>query len=60
MNVLYVLGGIAFIAFGMWDGYKEIKIFAKGKDDKFGSDIKILGADIMFIIIGVCLIAHYL
>jgi len=60
MNVLYILGGIACLIFGIWDVTKEIKVFAKGKQDKYGADIKILGADIMFIIIGIYLIVHYI
>ena len=59
MNVLYVLGGVVCIAFGIYDAKKELKIFSTGKQDKLGADIKILGADIMFIIAGIFLICKY-
>ncbi|HEY4323893.1 MAG TPA: hypothetical protein VGN20_07895 [Mucilaginibacter sp.] len=60
MNVLYVTGGIALLTFGIWQTIRELRIFAKGKQDKLGADIKILGSGIMFIMIGVYLIVKYL
>jgi hypothetical protein len=60
VNVLYVLGGIACLIFGAWLAIKQIKIFVRGKQDELGWDIKGLGVGIMFIMIGVYLIAHYI
>ncbi len=39
---------------------KQIKIFAKGKQDQLGFDIKLLGGGTMFIIIEIYLITHYI
>jgi hypothetical protein len=60
MNNLYELGGVGCLAFGAWLTIKQIKVFAKGKQDELGFDIKGLGAGIMCIMIGVYLIAHYI
>jgi hypothetical protein len=60
MNALYVFGGIACLVFGAWLTIKQIKIFAKGKQDQLGWDIKLLGGGIIFIIGGICLIAKYI
>jgi len=60
MNILYLLWGIGCCAFGVWDGYKELKFFSKGKQDKLGGDIKMLGADICAIAIGVYLIFKHI
>jgi hypothetical protein len=60
MSVLYLLGGFIPLGYGIYDLIKEIKIFSKGKQDKLGADIKIFGADIMFIMIGLYLICKYI
>jgi hypothetical protein len=60
MDALYLVGGMACLAYGTYDAIKEIKISSKGKQEKSGADIKILGADIGFIMIGVYLICRYI
>jgi len=60
MNILYVLGGFACLALGLYLTIIELKIFSKGTQDKLGADIKILGGGIMFIMIGIYLICKYI
>jgi len=60
MNALYVLGGIACLAYGIWQTITEINIFRAGKQDKFGWDIKGLGVGVCFVMLGVSLITHYI
>ena len=60
MNALYVLGGIVLLTFGIWQTITTAKVYLKGKEDKLGADIKILGSGIMFVIIGAYLILKYL
>lgn len=60
MNFLYILGGIALVLFGIWQGYKEIKIFSSGKQDPLGADIKLFGASIGAVMIGVYLIVNFI
>ncbi len=60
MNALYVLGGCACLAFGIYLTIKQVKTFIKGEQDKFGFDIQGLGGGIMFIMIGLYLIFKYL
>jgi hypothetical protein len=60
MNVLYVLGGIVCLIFGVWQTIKQMKIFASDKQDAFGYDIKILAGAVGFIILGVALIIKYI
>ena len=60
MNVLYVIGGIVSLVFGIWQAITTVKVFMAGKQDWLGADIKILGSAIMFIMIGVYLIFKYL
>jgi len=59
MNALYIILGIALLIFGIWLTKREIKIYMKGKQDKLGADIKMLGGGIMAIIIGIALILEY-
>jgi hypothetical protein len=60
MNVLYVLGGITCLAFGIWQTINKAKNIANGRKSLLGSDIQLLGVGIMFTIIGAFLIAHYI
>ncbi|MDR3694590.1 hypothetical protein [Mucilaginibacter sp.] len=60
MNMLFVLGGFTSLVYGVYDGIKEIKKISKGEADKLGADIKIIGADFGFIIIGIYLIIKYI
>jgi len=60
MHVLYIIGGIALLAYGLWQTITTIKIFAKGKQDWLGADIKILGAGVGAIMIGAYLLGKYL
>jgi hypothetical protein len=60
MNFLYVLGGIALAIFGIWQSYKEIKIFSEGKQDELGADIKLLGVGITCIIAGIIVICQHI
>jgi len=60
MNGLYIIGGIACLAFGIYLTLKQIKTFRAGKQDQLGFDIKLLGGGIIGIIIGVYLIMKYL
>jgi hypothetical protein len=60
MNALYILGGIALLAFGIWQTITTTKVFLKGTQDKLRADIKISGSGIMSIMIGAYLIIHYI
>ncbi len=60
MSTLYIIGGIILMTYGIWQTIVAIKIFIKGKQDWLGADIKMLGAGIMAIMIGVYLICKYL
>lgn len=59
MNYLYMIGGIACLAFGLYLTMKRIKIFMAGKQDKLGFDIQLFGAGIMGIMIGIYLMVKY-
>jgi hypothetical protein len=48
------------LTFGIYITMRQVKIFAKGKQDRLGFDIQSLGAGIMFIMIGIYLIFKYL
>jgi hypothetical protein len=60
MNFLYVLGGVACLAFGIWLTVHQVKIFLKKEQDELGFDIKGLGVGIMAIIIGIFIISKYI
>jgi len=60
MNALYVIGGMILLAYGIWQTITTIKIFIKGKQDWLGADMKILGAGIGAIMIGIYLLCKYL
>jgi len=60
MNVLYIISGVGLLIYGIWQAVTTIRIFNQGKHDWLGADIKILGANIGAIIIGVYLICKYL
>ncbi|MFI5158107.1 MAG: hypothetical protein ACHQF4_04535 [Sphingobacteriales bacterium] len=60
MDALYTIGGFICLTFGIWLTIKQIKIFWRGEQDKFGNDIKGLGVGIMFMMIGVFLIINYI
>ena len=60
MNILYVIGGILSLTYGIWQSAATIKIYLKGDQDQLGSDSKILVAAIGFTILGLCLIFKYI
>jgi hypothetical protein len=60
MNGLYVLGGFACLAFGLFLTIIQVKTFWKGKQDELGFDIRGLGVGIMAIMIGVYLLVNYI
>ncbi len=60
MTALYFLGGIDCLIFGVCLTKRQVKIFAKGKQDELGFDIKLLTGGILFIVIGVSLIVKYM
>lgn len=60
MNGIYILGGIACLAFGIYLTVKQIKTFLAGKQDQLGFDIKLLGGGLIGIMIGIYLIIKYL
>ena len=60
MNILYIIGGIASLSFGIYDIVNTVKKYNKGKEDKLGADIKIFGAGICFLMIGIYLIVRYI
>ncbi len=51
-----LLGGIAFVCLGIWLTVNEVRTFMKGKQDRLGSDIKLLAGGILLIIAGIYLI----
>jgi len=57
---LYIIGGILFLAYGIWQSVTTIKVFIKGEQDRLGADIKILGSAIMAIMIGAYLIFKHI
>jgi hypothetical protein len=59
MNILYVISGIALIAFGLWEAIYMGKKLAKEGTGMTGAKIKLLGAGIMSIMLGIALIVHY-
>jgi amino acid transporter len=59
MSAVYILVGIAFIAFGVWLIIRKIKIFAKGEQGDLGYDAAGLVYGIICIIAGIILIAKY-
>lgn len=59
MNILYVILGIVSLAFGIRTIIRQLRIFARGKQDKYGFDIKILVGGIGFLILGTGLILAY-
>ena len=60
MNFLYITAGMILLAYGVWQTITTIKVFSKGKQDRLGADIKILGAGLTAIMIGTYLIFKYL
>jgi len=60
MNILYVLGGVILTLFGIWQTIVKARSISRGRKSILGSDIQLLGAGIMVIIIGFFLIFKYL
>jgi len=60
MNIIYIIGGFISLALGAYLTVNQVKIFIKGKQDKFGGDIKLLGGGIGFIILGIALLSNFL
>jgi len=60
MNILYVLGGVILTLFGIWQTIVKARNISRGRKSILGSDIQLLGAGIMVIIIGFFLIFKYL
>lgn len=60
MNVLYVIGGVALTIFGIWETIHFANKIAKEGIGMLGAEIKLLGAGIMSIMLGIALIAHYI
>ena len=60
MNVLYVIGGIALTVFGVWETIYMAKKIANKGTGLLGAPIKLLGAGIMSIMLGIALIVHYI
>lgn len=60
MNALYIIGGVALLTFGTRQTIIEVKVFTKGKQDKFGADIKLLGVGITCIICGIIIIWQHI
>lgn len=60
MHILYILGGVALVILGIGQCIIELKIFIKGKPDRLGNNIKLLGVAITLMMIGGYLIIHYI
>ena len=60
MNALYAIGGIIFLAYGLWQTITTIKVYINGEQDPLGADIKILSAGIGAIMIGGYLIFNHI
>ena len=60
MNVIYIIGGCASLAIGIYLTVKQVKVFMKGEQDNQGFDVKALGLGIMIIMTGLYLIFKYL
>jgi len=58
MNYTYLFGGIASLGFGSWLTFNQIRIFALGKQDRLGWDIKLLSGGILSMMLGIYLLAH--
>lgn len=58
MNYTYLVGGIIALVFGGWLTLNQIKIFLKKQGDQLGWDIKLLSGGLIFIMIGIYLLAH--
>jgi len=59
MNTLYIIGGIILVAFGVWETIYFGKKIANEGTGLLGASIKLFGAGIMCIILGIGLIIHY-
>jgi len=60
MNILYIVGGIVLLAYGVWQSITTGKVFMAGKQDWLGADIKILGAGVMSIVGGIVIILQHI
>ena len=60
MQTFYVIGGLILLSYGIWQSVMTLKIYIKGKEDKLGADIKILGSAIGAIMIGIYLLIKYM
>ena len=58
MSAIYVLGGCILVALGLCDSVRIIHKLINEGSGILDAKIKILGADIMCIILGIALIIH--
>jgi hypothetical protein len=58
MDYKYLIGGLAFLGFGVWLVINQVKIFRRGNQDELGWDIKLLAGGIIFAMIGIYLLFH--
>ncbi|HEY4198493.1 MAG TPA: hypothetical protein VGM63_23295 [Mucilaginibacter sp.] len=60
MNILYVIGGVIALIYGVWQTIITLKVFIEGKQDWLGADIKLLVAGLGSIAIGIFVIIKYI
>jgi len=58
MDYKCLIGGLAFLGFGVWLVINQVKIFRRGNQDELGWDIKLLSGGIIFAMIGIYLLFH--
>ena len=60
MNVLYIMGGLVLLILGIWQTIIKAGNMARGRKSIIASDVQLLGAGIMLIMLGLYLIIHYI
>jgi hypothetical protein len=56
MNVLYIIGGLALLIFGIWLTVIKARNISRGRKSVLGSDIQLIIAGIASIICGIIII----
>jgi len=60
MNILYIIGGIGLVIFGIYQTIIKARNIARGRESILGSDIQLLGVGIGCIICGIIIIIKHI